>query len=60
MVNDKFYCYSNRMRHFIQSFNYSFETIGVNKTTNAKYWIFQKSERLDKIIHLYNEVKHSV
>lgn len=59
MIN-KFYCYSNRMRHFIQSFGVPYVSVETNRNTNKKYWIFSKSEKLDKIIQLYNSVKHFV
>ena len=58
MENDKFYCYSTRLSYFIRSFNIKYLYVGINKNTKAKYYIFKKSERLDKIIELYNNVKH--
>ena len=33
---------------------------GINQKTKVKYYTFEKSERLDKIIELYNKVKHLV
>ena len=60
MENKNFYCYSNKMRHFIQSFDIPFTNVGMNKNTNAKYWIFVKSSRLDKVIKLYNLTKHLI
>ena len=48
------------MRHFIQAFGIPFTSIGTNKNTNMRYWIFVKSARLDKVIQLYNSVKHLV
>ena len=59
MENDKFYCYSKRLAYFIRSFNIKYLSVGINKNSNVKYYIFQKSDRLDKIIELYNSVKHS-
>lgn len=59
-MSDKFYCYSKRMRCFIMSLGLKYIGCGVNKNTNAKYYIFEKSERLDKIIDLYNSIKHSI
>ena len=45
---------------FIRSFrvNYAFES--VNKNTGTKYYAFEKSERLNNIIDLYNKVKFAV
>ena len=31
---------------------------GTNKNSNTKYWIFNKSERLDNLITMWNEIKH--
>ncbi len=55
-----FYCYSKRMAHFIRAFDIKYINIGINKRTNVKYYVFTKSEKLDKIIELYNKVKHSI
>ena len=55
-----FYCYSDRLFHFVKAFDINYISIGLNKNTNKKYYVFQKSERLDKIIYLYNKVKHSI
>lgn len=55
-----FYCYSKRMAHFIKAFDIKYINIGINKRTNVKYYVFTKSEKLDKIIELYNKVKHSI
>lgn len=60
MVNDKFYCYSNRMAYFIRSFGVKYLDVGFNAKSNTKYYVFEKSERLDKIIALYNSIKYSV
>lgn len=59
-MDKNFYCYSNKMRHFIQSFGIPFTSIGINKNTNTRYWVFVKSERMDKVIQLYNSVKHLI
>lgn len=59
-MNNYFYCYSSRMAHFIRAFDIKYIDVGVNSNTNAKYYLFEKSERLDKIINLYNEVKYSI
>lgn len=58
--NKYFYCYSKRMSLFIRSFNIRYSDSDVNKNTNTKYYLFEKCERLDKIIELYNKVKYLV
>lgn len=59
-MNKYFYCYSNKLSHFIRAFGIKYLEVGLNKNTNTKYYMFEKSDRLDSIISLYNEVKHSV
>lgn len=59
-MNDKFYCYSTRMAYFIRAFNIKYIDIGFNAKSATKYYVFEKSERLDKIISLYNNVKHTI
>lgn len=58
MENNSFYCYSKRLTYFIRSFNVKYLAVGVNKNSKTKYYIFEKSDRLDKIIQLYNKIKH--
>lgn len=60
MVNDKFYCYSSRLSYFIRSFGIKYIEVGLNVKTKTRYYLFEKSDRLDKIIALYNSVKYSV
>ena len=57
-MNNIFYCYSKKLSHFIRAFDISYIDIGIHPRTKVKYYMFSKSERLDKIIELYNEIKH--
>lgn len=59
-MNEYFYCYSKRMAHFIRAFDIRYVNVGVNEKSNTKYYVFIKSERLDKVIQLYNSVKYTV
>lgn len=59
-MNDRFYCYSVRMSYFIRSFGIKYISAGVNQKNGMRYHIFAKSDRLDKVIELYNRVKHEV
>lgn len=52
-----FYCYSYKLSLFIRSFGLRYISTDINVNTNQRYYTFEKSERLDKIIQLYNEVK---
>ena len=55
-----FYCYSSRMAHFIRAFDVKYLDVGFNAKSATKYYVFEKSERLDKIIELYNSVKYTI
>lgn len=59
-MNNIFFCYSKRLACFIMAFNVRYINIGINQKTNMKYYTFEKSERLDQIIELYNKVKYLV
>lgn len=48
------------MTHFIRAFDVRYINIGTNQNTHTKYYVFEKSERLDRIIELYNKVKYLV
>lgn len=58
MENTIFYCYSDRLHYFLMGLKFKYLSVGVNKNTNKKYWVFEKSEMLDTAILLYNSVKH--
>lgn len=57
--NDIFYCYSLRLYHFISAFGEKCYGSSVNKVSGNRYWMFKKSERLDKVINAYNGMKHT-
>lgn len=59
-MNNLFFCYSKRMAHFIRAFNIKYDNVRVNQKTNINYYVFKKSERLDKVIELYNKVKYLI
>lgn len=48
------------MYHFITAFDIKYINIGVNGNTNRKYYVYKKSDELDKVIALYKKVKHSI
>lgn len=58
--NDKFYCYSFRLYHYLYAFGEHCISSNVNQKTDKRYWTFKKSERLDQIIKSYNEIKHKI
>lgn len=60
MGENNFYCYSKRLFYFIKAFNIDYLYIGVNKNSNTRYYVFEKSDRLDRVIDLYNKLKYSI
>lgn len=59
-MTNVYYCYSKRLFYFIKSFGINYISSGINCNTNTHYYVFNKSERLDKVIELYNKVKHLI
>lgn len=58
LENKYFYAYSYRLSLFIRSLGVKYVDIGINKKTKQKYYKFEKSQKLDEIIALYNKVKN--
>lgn len=58
--NENFYCYSLRLFHFLSAFSEKCYVSKINNVSGNRYWVFRKSERLDEIIKLYNEIKHKI
>lgn len=57
-MSNIFYCYSKRMCLFLRSMKEEYIAVDINKRTNVRYWTFNKSERLDNLITLWNEIKN--
>lgn len=52
-----FYCYSFKLAYFIKSQGVSYLFKGRNKNNNLTYYAFQKSDRIDHIIKLWERLK---
>ncbi len=59
-MSQYFYSYSIRLSHFIRAVDIKYINIGFNAKSGQKYYVFEKSEKLDRVIELYNKVKHSI
>lgn len=57
--NKNFYCYSLRLFHFLSAFEEKCYASKINAVSGKRYWVFKKSNRLDKVINSYNNLKHS-
>lgn len=58
MDNNLFYCYSLRLKYFLKAMGLIYISSGINKNTNIKYCVFEKSKKLDDLIALWNGIKH--
>ena len=56
---ENFYCYSLRLFHYLNAFDEKCSASRISKTSGNRYWVFKKSDRLDKIIQSYNATKHN-
>jgi len=57
-IRNYYYCYSFRQYHFLLAFNQKCLKSDVHPKTHKRFWVFQKSETLDRIIKTYMEMKH--
>lgn len=58
MENNKyFYCYSYSMMHFLKSYGFRYICKGFNYNSKSRYYLFNKSEDLDKAISIWNTIK---
>lgn len=53
-----FYCYSLQLHYFLLAFNEKCYTSKINKNSNTRYWVYHKSENLDKLISQYKKLKN--
>ena len=58
MANNNFYCYSKRMYHFLSFLGIRYDSVGINSNTNQRYWVYEKSQKLDFAIETYNSLKY--
>lgn len=56
---ENFYCYSLRLFHYISAFGEKCYASKINTLSGKRYWVFKKSDRLDRIIDSYNKTKHN-
>ena len=57
-MDDIFYCYSKRLSLFLRSMKENYISVKTHERTHVKYWTFKKSEHLDNLISLWNEIKN--
>jgi hypothetical protein len=57
MANNLFYCYSCNMKDFLKSQGLRFVTKGRHPKTDKPFFVFEKSEELNKGIKKWNDLK---
>ena len=57
---DFFYCRSYRLNCFIRAFGVRCDESAINEKTGKRFWKFQRSDRLDKILTLWDRVKDEI
>lgn len=53
-----FYCYSRSLRLFLNSFGIDYIATSVNRNSNKQFWTFPKSDKLNKLIDLWQSLQH--
>lgn len=56
-MHDYFYCYSYRLMYFIKSCGIDYEKYGFNKNNGLKYFMFERSEKLNNVLDKWNDLK---
>ena len=57
MESKLFYCYSCQMKDFLKSQGLSFIMKASHHKTGRPFFVFEKSEMLDRCIKMWNEIK---
>lgn len=56
-MHDYFYCYSYRLMYFIKSCGIDYEKYDFNKNNGLKYFMFERSEKLNNVLDKWNDLK---
>lgn len=57
-MNRYFYCYSYPLKEFIKAHGIRFITAAVNMNTHKKYWVFEGTEELNKLLDVWRTREH--
>lgn len=57
-MNRYFYCYSYNLKCFLIENGQRFITNSVNKNTNKKFWVFEGTDELNKLLDIWRIRKH--
>lgn len=57
-MNRYFYCYSYNLKCFLKSNGLRFITAAVNMNTHKKYWVFEGTEDLNRLLDVWKTREH--
>jgi len=57
MDHKLFYCYSKRLKGFIESNGISFESKGIHPKSKRPYYLYIVTDNLDKVLKRWDEYK---
>lgn len=57
-MNRYFYCYSYNLKCFLIENGKRFITSSVNKNTNKKFWVFEGTDELNKLLDIWKVREH--
>lgn len=57
-MNRYFYCYSYNLKCFLIENGKRFITSAVNKNTNKKFWVFEGTDELNKLLDIWKVREH--
>lgn len=57
-MKEFYYCYSYPLKYFLISGGEFSIVSGIHPKTNKKYWVFEKNEKLDRLLTEWQSRKH--
>lgn len=52
-----FYCYSHRLKKFLDLHDMKYESKGAHKVTGKPYYLYVVTDNLDKVLKMWGEYK---
>lgn len=55
-----FPCYSTKLVNFLIQKGFKYQIVGLHENTKKKFWIFIRSEKLNKVLDEWSETKPKI
>lgn len=59
-MHNYFYCYSYRLMYFIKSGGINYIKYDFNPKNNLKFFVFERTEKLDRVLTEWNNLKEKI